>query len=97
MDDYGWFWESSEPFAWAAYHYGRWGYDPEFGWYWVPSNSWAPAWVSWRIGRGRVGWAPIGPERKGYARGEPRRFDPPVLESWVFIDAPNFAATLSNM
>ncbi len=26
-DEYGWYWDSNEPFAWAVYHYGRWGYD----------------------------------------------------------------------
>src|SRR5438876_10972836 len=26
--DYGWTWESDEPWGWAAYHYGRWFYDP---------------------------------------------------------------------
>ena len=24
-EDQGWFWDSEEPFAWAVYHYGRWG------------------------------------------------------------------------
>ena len=28
-DEYGWYWDSYEPFAWAVYHYGRWGYDPD--------------------------------------------------------------------
>ena len=30
-DEYGWYWHSDEPFAWAVYHYGRWGYDPDYG------------------------------------------------------------------
>ena len=90
-DDYGWYWESAEPFAWAVYHYGRWDYDPDYGWFWIPGDTWAPAWVTWRHGRGRIGWAPIGPDRRGYAVGAPRRFAPPVLESWVFVDERNFA------
>jgi uncharacterized protein YraI len=26
-DRYGWMWASSEPFGWATYHYGRWGFS----------------------------------------------------------------------
>jgi hypothetical protein len=90
-DEHGWYWESSEPFAWAVYHYGRWGYDPDLGWFWVPGDTWSPAWVTWHHGGGRTGWAPLAPDRKGYAIGVPRRFVPPVLESWVFVDDRNFA------
>jgi TolA-binding protein len=90
-DDYGWYWESSEPFAWAVYHYGRWDYDPEFGWFWIPGDTWAPAWVTWRQGGGHTGWAPIAPDRKGYAAGIPHRIKSPVLESWIFVEDRNFA------
>lgn len=89
-DDYGWYWESEEPFAWAVYHYGRWDYDSDYGWFWVPGDTWAPAWVTWRFGRNTVGWAPIAPDRPGYASGAPQRFAPPILESWVFVDPHNF-------
>ncbi|MBN9059664.1 MAG: hypothetical protein J0H21_10825, partial [Rhizobiales bacterium] len=85
-DDYGWYWESSEPFGWATYHYGRWDYSPDYGWYWVPGDTWSPAWVTFRVGGGAVGWAPIAPDRSGYQYGAPRRYDPPVSESWVFVD-----------
>jgi hypothetical protein len=90
-DEHGWYWESSEPFAWAVYHYGRWDYDPDLGWFWVPGDTWAPAWVTWHHGGGRTGWAPIAPDRKGFAIGVPKRFLPPVTESWVFVDDRNFA------
>ncbi|HEY4408010.1 MAG TPA: DUF6600 domain-containing protein [Xanthobacteraceae bacterium] len=90
-DEHGWYWESAEPFAWAVYHYGRWSYDPDLGWFWVPGDTWAPAWVTWHHGGGRTGWAPIAPDRKGYALGAPRRFVPPVVEGWVFVDDRNFA------
>ena len=66
-DQYGWYFESDEPFAWAVYHYGRWGYEPALGWYWVPGTRWAPAWVAWRRGDHHVGWAPLPPEDHGYA------------------------------
>src|SRR5258708_23878540 len=32
--DYGWTWASSEPFGWAAYHYGRFALDPHYGSCW---------------------------------------------------------------
>jgi hypothetical protein len=59
--DYGWYWESDEPWAWACYHYGTWVDDPDLGWIWVPDIEWAPAWVDWRVGAGYVGWAPCAP------------------------------------
>ncbi|WP_425107147.1 DUF6600 domain-containing protein [Ancylobacter sp.] len=91
-DQYGWYWESYEPFGWATYHYGRWGYDPAYGWFWVPGDTWAPAWVTWRRGGGRTGWAPIAPDRPGYAVGRPAHYAPPVAESWVFVEDRYMAA-----
>ncbi|WP_371346780.1 DUF6600 domain-containing protein [Ancylobacter sp. IITR112] len=85
-EQYGWYWESYEPFGWATYHYGRWGYDPAYGWFWVPGDTWAPAWVTWRRGGGRTGWAPIAPDRAGFATGRPDHYAPPVAESWVFVE-----------
>src|SRR6185295_18546682 len=46
--DAGWTWISEEPFGWATYHYGRWLYDDEYGYVWVPDTMWSPAWVAWR-------------------------------------------------
>ena len=31
--------------GWIAYHYGHWYRDPDFGWFWIPGDEWAPAWV----------------------------------------------------
>lgn len=59
--EYGWTWASNEPFGWATYHYGRWAWDPRFGWLWVPGTIWGPAWVSWQHGGGYLGWAPLPP------------------------------------
>jgi Family of unknown function (DUF6600) len=59
--DQGWAWVADEPWGWAAFHYGRWYYDSEIGWAWVPGTVWAPAWVAWRHGGGYLGWAPLGP------------------------------------
>jgi hypothetical protein len=59
--EYGWTWASNEPFGWATYHYGRWAWEPRFGWLWIPGTVWGPAWVSWEHGGGYVGWAPLPP------------------------------------
>jgi len=59
--DYGWSWVSYEPYGWATYHYGRWAFDGNYGWIWVPDTVWAPAWVAWQSGDGWVGWAPLPP------------------------------------
>jgi hypothetical protein len=71
---YGYTWVPYERWGWAPSHYGRWGQSASFGWYWVPGRSWGPAWVSWAVGGGYVGWCPLGwrdqPVRPwGYHRG----------------------------
>ena len=64
--DRGWTWVSDEPFGWATYHYGRWGFSNRIGWFWVPGNRWGPAWVSWRQSNDYLAWAPLPP---AYDRG----------------------------
>jgi uncharacterized protein YraI len=59
--DYGWTWASYEPFGWATYHYGRWGFSSRIGWFWVPGNRWGPAWVYWRQSDDYLAWAPLPP------------------------------------
>ena len=54
-------WVSNEPFGWATYHYGRWGFSNRVGWFWVPGNRWAPAWVAWRSSNDYLAWAPLPP------------------------------------
>ena len=56
---YGWTWVPSEPWGWAPFHYGRWGWSTA-GWYWIPGRRWGPAWVSWRMTSGHVGWCALG-------------------------------------
>jgi hypothetical protein len=89
--DCGWYWVSDEPWAWAGYHYGWWTLDPTFGWIWVPGIEWAPAWVSWRIGGGHCGWAPLPPRGVALAPAafvfvEERRFREPVRPSAVIVN-----------
>jgi len=58
----GYTWISSEPWGWLPYHYGMWNFLPDFGWFWMPGDFgfWSPALVSWYMGPGWVGWAPLG-------------------------------------
>jgi hypothetical protein len=56
---FGWTWIPYEPWGWAPAHYGRWGWG-SYGWYWIPDATWGPAWVSWAVGDGYVGWCPLG-------------------------------------
>lgn len=62
--DAGWTWVSYEDYGGVVYHYGRWTRLPDVGWVWVPGNTWAPAWVSWRTSDDYVGWAPLPPEAR---------------------------------
>src|SRR3989449_3890356 len=59
--DYGWTFASTVPWGWAVFHYGRWGFGPELGWFWVPGFTWAPAWVGWRSYPGFACWSPLAP------------------------------------
>jgi hypothetical protein len=81
--DCGWYWESDEPWGWACYHYGYWVNDAAYGWVWVPGIEWAPAWVSWRVGGGFIGWAPLPPPGFFFAAR-------PKAEVFVFIDSGRF-------
>lgn len=60
--DYGWLWVSYEPWGWITYHYGRWVFLGPYGWVWVPGTVWAPAWVTWFITPGYIGWTPLPPD-----------------------------------
>jgi hypothetical protein len=79
--DCGWYWVSDEPWAWACYHYGYWVYDPVHFWVWVPGLEWGPAWVSWRMGGGYIGWAPLPPPHFSVTVAEPH---------FVFVEANHF-------
>lgn len=75
----GWEFQSSLPFSWATFHYGRWYLSPRFGWVWVPDTQWAPSWVEWRYGGGYAGWSPLAPRYVG-ASYRPR---------WFFVESCN--------
>ena len=80
MTDYGNTWVSEDPWGWACYHYGRWTYEPYYGWVWLPGYEWAPAWVNWRYGNGYCGWAPLGPGDGGYN----------CPDSWWVFEGPQY-------
>jgi len=91
MTDDGWTWIANEEWGSIPFHYGRWGYDDGFGWYWVPGTVWGPAWVSWRWSDQYAGWAPLPPgvEFRAGMGFASLSFDIPI-RFWVFIQAPYF-------
>jgi hypothetical protein len=54
-------WVAYEPWGDIPHHYGRWVFVDHAGWGWVPGYDYAPAWVTWAVGCGSVGWAPLPP------------------------------------
>jgi hypothetical protein len=60
--NWGWTWVSYYNWGWAPYHYGRWVVIDYGRWAWVPGYVWGPAWVSWRVGGGYIGWYPLPPD-----------------------------------
>jgi hypothetical protein len=91
MTDDGWTWIANEEWGSIPFHYGRWGYDDEFGWFWVPGTVWGPAWVSWRWSDQYAGWAPLPPGvefRTGMGFAS-LSFDIPI-RFWIFLEAPHF-------
>jgi hypothetical protein len=53
-------WISDEPWAYVAYHHGRWHWGAGVGWFWIPGINYSPAWVAWNHTPGYYGWAPLG-------------------------------------
>lgn len=68
--DLGWYWQSDYSWGHIPFHYGRWTRHQRHGWLWVPGDTWAPAWVSWRRSADYCGWAPLPPAaRYRHGRG----------------------------
>lgn len=59
--DQGWYWHSEYPWGWAVFHYGRWAFEKNLSWIWVPDTIWGPSWVTFRLNGDYVGWAPLPP------------------------------------
>ena len=87
-DDWGWYWVSADEEAdwgWVAFHYGRWVYDDDEAWIWIPGREWAPAWVTWRRGGQRIGWAPQPPDEIYVEIRDNPRY-------WVFVEPRDFVS-----
>jgi hypothetical protein len=88
--EYGWTWESYEPFGWITYHYGFWAYDNVWGWVWIPGYEWYPARVLWATFDDYIAWAPIPPP--GYADwGDPWAVDD--IYAWHVVGDEHFVDT----
>ncbi len=89
--DYGWTWIADEEWGDIPFHYGRWGWDNEIGWFWVPGTVWGPAWVTWRSNDQYMGWAPFPPgfEFRAGMNFTSLSINIP-LNFWVFIQGPHF-------
>jgi hypothetical protein len=89
--DYGWTWIADQEWGDIPFHYGRWGWDDEIGWFWVPGTVWGPAWVTWRSNDQYMGWAPLPPgvEFRAGMNFNSLSIDIP-LNFWVFIQGPHF-------
>jgi len=56
-----WMWVSDYDWGYVPFHYGRWVWAGST-WGWIPGRTYAPAWVTWRVGDGGyLGWAPLPP------------------------------------
>ncbi|UCF06390.1 MAG: hypothetical protein JSV33_04995 [bacterium] len=82
----GWAWTSYEPYGWLVYHYGYWGYEPGFGWFWVPGDTWWPARVQWYTFGNYTAWAPIPPPNIVW----PDPWAPYDVNVWIIVDIDNF-------
>ena len=77
---FGMTWVSHEPWGDVPFHYGRWVFIERFGWGWVPGWEYSPAWVTWSVSDGYVGWAPCAPA--GYRYPRYNRYTSGVRASW---------------
>jgi hypothetical protein len=87
----GWTWMANEEWGSIPFHYGRWGFDDDLGWFWVPGTEWSPAWVSWRWSDQYTGWAPLPPGVEFHAGMDFRShsYHTPV-NFWVFLQTSRF-------
>ena len=85
---HGWTWLSSFDWGWVPFHYGRWGWERDLGWFWVPDTVWGPAWVAWRWSDLYFGWAPL-PPGASWRNGRVDFDDIPDY-SWLFLDGRYF-------
>jgi hypothetical protein len=87
-------WRSRLRWGWAPFHYGRWGWDRNLGWFWLPGTVWGPGWVTWRSSNLYIGWAPLPPGVRFVPGIGIRRttFSIPASH-WVFVGGNYFLDT----
>lgn len=59
---FGWYFDDKTPWGQIVHHYGRWAFDTQMGWIWVPGSEFSPGWVVWRTSQKWLGWAPMPPD-----------------------------------
>lgn len=82
---WGWTWVGYDPWAWPTHHYGRWGFSAG-AWFWIPGNTWGPAYVSWAYAPGYVSWCPLGWNNAAvlqFGYGGRRYYDP--WHAWTVV------------
>lgn len=87
--DAGWYFKAPTPAEEITSHYGRWAYNDQLGWLWVPGRVWSPAWVDWRENDEYVAWTPVPPHV--YLTGN--TVNVPVIEDenrYVIVEKKNF-------
>lgn len=91
--EYGWTWVSYDPWGPDPWHYGTWVLTARYGWVWIPGTIWAPAWVTWCIRDGAIGWAPVPPSVTVTASGYLGRPVVAPASAYVFVPTREFAGT----
>src|SRR5436190_6217376 len=85
---YGWYYDDKTPWGAIVHHYGRWTWDVNVGWFWVPGAEFSPGWVVWRTSLQWVGWAPMPPDEE-IQNASPDRFN--NADYWLFLETAKFS------
>jgi hypothetical protein len=85
---YGWYYDDKTPWGAIVHHYGRWTWDVNVGWFWVPGAEFSPGWVIWRTSLQWVGWAPMPPD-EDIENASPARYND--ADYWIFIETAKFS------
>jgi hypothetical protein len=85
---YGWYFDDRTPWGSIVHHYGRWAFDAQAGWLWVPDDKFSPGWVVWRTNAQWIGWAPM-PPQGDLDTMTAAAFD--TADYWIFMGTAKFA------
>ncbi len=88
-------WISNEPFGKIVYHFGRWQWHPELGWYWIPTYEWGPAWVNWYWYNDYVYWSPCYYDPR-YYQNFSEYYTKPNKKIWVGIKREQLKSPILN-